>query len=829
VQRIKFCVINVLIICLWVYGGLSYAIENIYLQTPTSTSIYICWLLEDNLAGSSIRYGPDTNLQHNVTCNQDILGDNEEYVWNWIRLDNLEPGTEYFYRCITGNDSSAINRFKTQLENDDDTQHIRFIAYGDSRTQIDDHTSVIEAMVEKVEELYGEDLHEEINLVLNMGDIVTSGQEYDQYQSEFFEPVNALSSSVPFMITQGNHDVAGTAFYDLMKYDDFASPAGEVYYSFRIGPVFFISLNSIEAGNTQLDWLGEILDDTEENDEVSLVIVSLHHPAQSETYPAHVSAWTRDDVVPLLENYSKVEILIYGHVHSYHRGVSTGSGLRFILQGGGGGPLYRWGARTPFDHIEIHRAIDHYSYSIFDIDCAENSYSMMTYSLGNEDIPLNNVLIDSFYHDRNQDQPGTPDQLPIYPALYDEGSFLLAGSYYEGDAQQISSQFQITGEEGDWNDPIINSRRDWENIFGNSGTPHYRLTDLNENIDLSTLAVRATPFRENHLYWWRMRYRDQNLKWSGWSQVHEFRFEENLAEFNLLSPADGSICHSGDTTLTWEMAAAPDRSDSLSYIVWWSSDANFIGTIDSAEVDSLSFDLFNLDDDTEYWWKVRAQEINHPGVWSSETRSIRTDMPNSPQPFNLLTPADSSNVWQAETMFTWSESSDSDYYDIPQYEAWLDTISDLSSAWLVGDNLEETQRFVRNLRMDKDYYWTVRATDSNTDGTWASDTFYFNTYQDLPRKESEGVVPTEYSIVSVYPNPFNSTLRIVVSLPDAEKLQLSIFNILGEESRRITYDALKPGYHNLVIDVNDFSSGIYFIHAIVPGKMDEYRKVVLIR
>ncbi|MDP8205677.1 MAG: hypothetical protein P9L92_03355 [Candidatus Electryonea clarkiae] len=37
------------------------------------------------------------------------------------------------------------------------------------------------------------------------------------------------------------------------------------------------------------------------------------------------------------------------------------------------------------------------------------------------------------------------------------------------------------------------------------------------------------------------------------------------------------------------------------------------------------------------------------------------------------------------------------------------------------------------------------------------------------------------------------------------------------------------GYHAIAFNADELPSGIYFVQASVPGKMDEVRKVVLVR
>jgi hypothetical protein len=90
-------------------------------------------------------------------------------------------------------------------------------------------------------------------------------------------------------------------------------------------------------------------------------------------------------------------------------------------------------------------------------------------------------------------------------------------------------------------------------------------------------------------------------------------------------------------------------------------------------------------------------------------------------------------------------------------------------------------------------------------------------------------IPTRFRIESLYPNPFNPTLTVTIGLPEKSKLHVSIYNVNGQQVATLADDSYPAGYHLLTFDGSDFSSGIYFIRATVPGKMNQLKKVVLMK
>lgn len=73
---------------------------------------------------------------------------------------------------------------------------------------------------------------------------------------------------------------------------------------------------------------------------------------------------------------------------------------------------------------------------------------------------------------------------------------------------------------------------------------------------------------------------------------------------------------------------------------------------------------------------------------------------------------------------------------------------------------------------------------------------------------------TDYELAQNYPNPFNPSTTIRFSIPQAGAVQLAIYNITGQEVRRLVSGAMNAGRHTVIWDGKDNSgqsvpSGIY--------------------
>ena len=501
-----------------------------YLQSPTPNSIYISWHA-DETTETYVEYGTSTALGEQVNATyQDISGK----TWHTAKLEGLTPNTAYFYKCTSGEDSSDISSFKTLHVPEAPNEHVRFLLLGDSRTDVYRTSIISQTAEQQLIATYGENWKNDINFVMHVGDVAQS-DAIQNYTNEFFTPYANLSKQVPFMISVGNHEYNGGAinYYDYMKYEeltgapyDFPSEFNEKFYKFKIGNCLFISFNSNwQMSNIeQLNWLEDTLNEAEEDPTIDFVFPFAHHPGRSEIWPDGNTAYVQNDIFSLMKNYSKIAMYSYGHSHGYERGVlelddsnvNYTHDMHLLLTGGAGSALDRWGMYdNQQDYPEIHMTLDHYVYSIVDVDIDNQSWQVKTYSLGHSDLPLDNVLIDEWHYYMNDPKPDTP----IAIAIENQGTYSekLVASTFSGVDALMSSQFQITETPGDYTAPIFDVTRDWHNLYGDSGAPNYTPTDLNTGIDLQSCAVEGV-LSNIASYSWRVRYRDFNLKWSDWSE-----------------------------------------------------------------------------------------------------------------------------------------------------------------------------------------------------------------------------------------------------------------------------------------------------------------------
>ncbi len=84
-------------------------------------------------------------------------------------------------------------------------------------------------------------------------------------------------------------------------------------------------------------------------------------------------------------------------------------------------------------------------------------------------------------------------------------------------------------------------------------------------------------------------------------------------------------------------------------------------------------------------------------------------------------------------------------------------------------------------------------------------------------------------LFKIYPNPFNTSTRICISLSQMEKISLKLFNCQGREIHRILNKVkLAAGDHHIQFNGANLASGIYLI-CIETGDFTRSQKLILIK
>jgi serine protease len=119
-------------------------------------------------------------------------------------------------------------------------------------------------------------------------------------------------------------------------------------------------------------------------------------------------------------------------------------------------------------------------------------------------------------------------------------------------------------------------------------------------------------------------------------------------------------------------------------------------------------------------------------------------------------------------------------------------------AILAGDDLTDLQASAVNAQLKWDSVVAV-VTQTTTSGT------------------SIGESSKTFSSVSLYPNPTSGQAVLSFTLYEKSVAEISLYNLVGQEIKKLNPGNLGPGKYQFNLDVNDFPAGIYY-YQLKAGK-----------
>ena len=245
-------------------------------------------------------------------------------------ITGLTPATTYEYQVV-GTDvtnaatTSSISTFKTENSNNTST---KFIVFGDSQSGVPTNPEYT-PWNNTVTEAYQQ--NPDANFVVNMGDLVEIGQNY-QHWNNWFAAANGVINNIPEMPVQGNHETYKNNAYDSSSPQDFTSQfsvpqngssslIGQTY-SYNYGNVHFVVLDSQEDEEApandsflqqQASWLENDLTKNTQKWTIVMFHKTPYYNKATRNNPA-----VKDILTPVIEKHH-VDIVFNGHDHGISR------------------------------------------------------------------------------------------------------------------------------------------------------------------------------------------------------------------------------------------------------------------------------------------------------------------------------------------------------------------------------------------------------------------------------------------------------------------------------------------------------------------------------
>jgi len=264
--------------------------------------------------------------------NSEIFVDGgENHLSQWIhkvQIGDLKPNSTYFYRVGSHRGWSSIIEMRTLPKGRDWSPSIAL--FGDMGT---DNAVSLSYLQEEAEDGH-------FHAMIHVGDMAYDMDEHDgQRGDEFMSQVEPIASMIPYMTCPGNHENA----YNFSNYkarfgNSMPRDNGNMFYSFNLGPVHFISISTefyyylnygLQQALNQFNWIEQDLA-TVDRSATPWVVIFGHRPMYCTNSDRKDCSFleTRTRVgLPLLHWWGLedllvkygVDLAVWAHEHSYER------------------------------------------------------------------------------------------------------------------------------------------------------------------------------------------------------------------------------------------------------------------------------------------------------------------------------------------------------------------------------------------------------------------------------------------------------------------------------------------------------------------------------
>jgi Secretion system C-terminal sorting domain len=105
---------------------------------------------------------------------------------------------------------------------------------------------------------------------------------------------------------------------------------------------------------------------------------------------------------------------------------------------------------------------------------------------------------------------------------------------------------------------------------------------------------------------------------------------------------------------------------------------------------------------------------------------------------------------------------------------------------------------------------------------------FFSTYS-LGVDENREQLPAKFELTDVYPNPFNASTAIKLKVDQSGRVDINVYNMLGQKVATVWDKNLMVGYHRIMFYGNDLASGTYLVNVSTPDGISSTKRIVLLK
>ncbi|MGQ9818590.1 MAG: fibronectin type III domain-containing protein [Candidatus Kapaibacteriales bacterium] len=318
---------------------------------------------------------------------------------------------------------------------------------------------------------------------------------------------------------------------------------------------------------------------------------------------------------------------------------------------------------------------------------------------------------------------------------------------------------------------------------------------------LTNNVVIIKDLEPSTTYYWRVKAKNDEGE-SKWSQIFSFRTSPRpLNPPTLVFPQNDQQNIPTNASLVWNSVIGAKY-----YSVQVTKTFGFYSVdIEINNIPDTFYVVQNLDNQTEYFWRVQAYNDSASSPWSAVGRF--TTLPQAPRTkVQLLSPAKGLTGANTSISLFWEVLPNVFYYHL---QVANDSMFMLQNLVVNDSTVPTNNKYVSGLELGETYYWRVRGYNTGGVGPW-SDTWWFTT-------TTTGFDENENNFAIVSFNPYSKNLEIIFAeKPTNNKVaKFTLIDLSGRRVRELNFDQLPEIAY---FDCSGLSSGIYFLRIEIDGK-----------
>ena len=141
--------------------------------------------------------------------------------------------------------------------------------------------------------------------------------------------------------------------------------------------------------------------------------------------------------------------------------------------------------------------------------------------------------------------------------------------------------------------------------------------------------------------------------------------------------------------------------------------------------------------------------------------------------------------------------------------------------------IDEETLTVKIISLDYTGFATLNIIVEDTDGAILQASIVLDIRAGVGIEETKGI-PDGFSLLQNYPNPFNPSTTITYTVLEAGMVQLTVYNLLGQQVASLINGRVQAGTHRVEFNAAGLSSGVY-VYRMQSGAYTETRRMLLLK